>query len=372
MKMTKVVCVLVALLGSCFNLIAQDFLGTDEFPTPITHISPAPYFGEDFDGGYQVGEMVSNFQIYDPEGGSLRLSDVFENGKYTILTTGSATCNRFTSTWNLDEIGNSYSISRHYIFDHISDFNWVFFYGYEAHPGDVENCTSNCPANVVPAPNGDTLYSHQLYSDRIAAIHLWRNIIEDPEYNYEFPFNMYADNPENEVYNTFLQRPFGSVILDCEGSVLETVPWLHFWLGSGEGVVFLDNLISPQTTCETGAYYCTEEMTDTDGDGICDDQELWQGWDPNDPDDPYVFTSIMDSELAELSVFPNPFNGLLTLSKGTTGDQIRIWDMQGRLVYTTRLQSFSTIDLSVLEQGVYTLTLIEKSGEMSSQLIVRS
>jgi hypothetical protein len=351
--------------------LGQIFLGQQETPSPAETISEAPYFGQDFTGGYQVGDNVANFQIFDPSGSPVRLSELLEEGKPVILTTGSASCVRFVNTFNLDatDVGNH--IARQYMIDHMDDFTWVFIYGYEAHPGDTANCTSNCPALTIPAPNGDTIWQHQQYSDRLEALQLWQNIIADPDYNFEFPFHMYADNPNNGVYNNFFERPFGSVVMDCQGEVLKTSEWTNIWLGSDEGQDFLNGLLDPSITCEPGAYECTGQSLDSDEDGICDEQELWQGWDPNDPNDPNVITSIEDLRTSQFTAYPNPFDDILNLSNTTIGDQIQLWDMQGRLAGSIAITASQTLDLSSLENGVYTLVLTSKNGKSSSQLVVK-
>ena len=352
--------------------IAQNFLGTENFPAPQATVSLAPDFGTDFSGGYQIGDQVDNFQIYDATGTALRLNDALDNDKHTIITTGSASCIRFTQTWNLEASDPGYHIARQYMVEHADDFNWIFIYGFEAHPGDLENCTSNCPELTIPAPNGDTLFSHKFYSDRIAAIQLWSQIVSSPEYNYEFPFNFYADNPNNGVYNNFMERPFGSVVVDCEGKVLERCEWTNTWLSSQEGHAFLNGILEPSVDCGPGAFECSDEAFDSDEDGICDDQELWQGWDPYDPSDPIeVATSILDITKNELKAYPNPFDNILTLSNVSFGDQVQLWDMQGRLVHATQIQASSALNLSAINQGVYTLIVTEKSGEQRSQLVVK-
>jgi len=366
----------LSLLALCALLahfsVAQNFLGTENFPDPQATVSLAPNFGTEFNGGYQIGDQVDNFQIYDAMGTPMRLSDALDNDKHTIITTGSASCIRFTQTWNLDASDENYQIARQFMVDHAGDFNWIFIYGFEAHPGDLENCTSNCPAQTIPAPNGDTLYSHQFYSDRIAAIQLWNQIVSSPEYNYEFPFHIYADNPSNAVYNNFFERPFGSVVLDCEGKVLEKCEWTNLWLATSDGMSFLNGILEPNIDCGPGAFECTDESEDSDEDGICNDQELWQGWGPYDPNDPVeVGTSVLDIKKNKLLAYPNPFDNILTLSNVSLGDQIQLWDMQGRLAHATQIQTNSTLNLSILEQGVYTLVVTEKSGEQKSQLVVK-
>lgn len=351
--------------------VGQVFLGQPEAPNPAELISEAPYFGQDFTGGYQIGNNVANFQIFDPGGNPLRLSELLEEGKHVILTTGSASCSRFVSTFNLDSQDIAYQITRQYMIDHIDDFTWIFIYGYEAHPGDTANCTSNCPALTIPAPNGDTIFQHQQYSDRLEALQLWQNIAASPDYNFEFPFHMYADNPSNMVYNNYFERPFGSVVLDCQGEVLKTAEWANLWIGSGEGQEFLDSLLDPSITCESGAYECTGQSLDADEDGICDEQELWQGWGPNDSNDPNVITSIDNLPAPELIAYPNPFDDILNLSNTTIGDQVQLWDMQGRLARSIAITASQTLDLSSLENGIYTLVLISKNDRFSSQLVVK-
>lgn len=376
MKKPPSLAVLAILLLSSLGLHAQEFLSSNEVPDALEHIELPPYFGLDFSGGYQIGDTVANFQIYNVDGESIRLSDVLAEGKYVILTTGSSTCTRFVETFNLDsELPNS-TACREYMMEHMEDFSWIWVYGYEAHPGDVENCTSNCPEEVVPAPTGDTLYQHELYVDRIHAIEFWYQLSDNPDYNFDFPFEMYADNPDNGFYNNFLQRPYGSVVLDCQGVVKLRCPWTSFWLGQGTGASDLDSLLSVEMTCSPGPFQCEPGDLDTDEDGVCDDQELWQGWNPLDPGDngdPFVFedvTHISGSEDHVVSIFPNPFDDVLYIKIAEPAEVV-IRDTHGRIVKTSSVSSSSPLILEALTSGLYLISITTASGRLFSKMVIK-
>ena len=51
-----------------------------------------------------------------------------------------------------------------------------------------------------------------------------------------FPFTMYADNPDNAVYNNFFQRPFGLIALNCDGTVGIRADWVTNHLADPDNV----------------------------------------------------------------------------------------------------------------------------------------
>ena len=356
---------------------SQTFLGSTNQPLPDDDIMELGYVGEtgDFSGGYQIGDYVSNFQAFTTSGEPFKLSDVLSNGKYTVVCSASITCERFTDTFDTEQASQVYQDTRAFIEEYSGLFNWVWVYVPEAHPIDGE-CLSNCPLAPVLAPNGDFISQHQTYQDRVDAADLWEEIVDDSEMTYDFNFDMLVDNPENRIFYNFFQRPFGIVIIDCEAKVINRGDWIHQWIGVLGGDDYLESLVT-SGSCDGEPDFCDETSVDTDNDGYCDAQEIWQDWDPEDvnvPDEQNP-TSILQLGQESVSVYPNPFSDQLTIEGLDENDQILIHSSLGQLVINFRATgSWHTWDLNSLPPGMYHLSLIRNTStglEISTQAIVR-
>jgi hypothetical protein len=92
--------------------------------------------------------------------------------------------------------------------------------------------------------------------------------------------------------------------------------------------------------------------------------------------------SITDAELAkliaasgvDLSVFPNPTNGLFTLSSSAEITQYEITDMTGRVIMSTIMSptTISEVDLGGEARGTYLINVTMADGQTSTSRIVLS
>lgn len=204
-------------------LFAQygDF-GVSEQPADTQIVDPLIDFGEllDFDHGYQVGDTVFDFTVYDFEGNPFNLYDKLAGEKPVVLVSGSVSCLRFRGVFEVP-VSQTYFNSQQFLENHSDDFNWVFIYGVEAHPTDG-NCPSNCPPTTS---NDTTVLQHPDYHYRSWAVETWEQSQE-----HTFPFTMYCDNPDNAVYNNFFGRPFGIVAINCDGTVAHRGDWFNLFI----------------------------------------------------------------------------------------------------------------------------------------------
>ena len=85
-------------------------------------------------------------------------------------------------------------------------------------------------------------------------------------------------------------------------------------------------------------------------------------------------TSIDDNSYSTFNVFPNPNNGILNISMAnSSGKQtIEIKNIIGQTVYSkiTSNSSNNTINLSNINKGIYTVSLINENGTSSSKKII--
>jgi len=216
--------------------------GKDTCPDDSTEVNDIIYYGEllDMSGGYQVGDTVFDFTVYDFDGNSINLYEELSGSKPVVLVNGSVSCLRFRGTFEPDNNGQQYIAARNYLESHVDDINWIFVYGVEAHPTDG-NCPSNCPPTVS---NDTTVIQPPYYVNRRWAAHGWE---ESPE--HEFPFTMYADNADNAVYDNFFQRPFGMLAINCNGTVAMRGDWVNSFFMDAISVFQLDAWRTEGTTC---------------------------------------------------------------------------------------------------------------------------
>ena len=84
----------------------------------------------------------------------------------------------------------------------------------------------------------------------------------------------------------------------------------------------------------------------------------------------YDITGIDNVENAAISVYPNPFNDVITLTGVSSNSTIQIFSVDGKNVYQGNATS-STLNTSNLSAGVYMLSIIESNGNRQVQKIVK-
>ena len=223
----------IALTGTQQCVAQYGTFGEDTCPEDSAAVDDIIYYGEllDMSGGYLTGDTVFDFTVYDFDGNPLNLYTELSGEKPVVLINGSVSCLRFRGTFEPDNNGQQYVAARNYLEEHINDYNWIFIYGVEAHPTDG-NCPSNCPPTVS---NDTTVVQPPFYVDRRWAVRGWE---DSPE--HDFPFTMYADNPNNAVYNNFFQRPFGMVAINCDGTVAMRGDWVNSFFMDATNVTALN------------------------------------------------------------------------------------------------------------------------------------
>jgi hypothetical protein len=418
--------ILSTVLLACAFFLSQNAsaqygsFGEDSCPEDSTAVDDLIYYGEmlDMSNGYQVGETVFDFTVYDFDGNSLNLYEELSGDKPVVLINGSVSCLRFRGTFEPGNNGQQYLAARNYLEDHHDDVNWIFIYGVEAHPTDG-NCPSNCPPTVS---NDTTVVQPPFYVNRRWAARGWE---ESPE--HDFPFTMYADNPNNAVYNNFFQRPFGMLAIDCDGTVALRGDWVNSFFMSASSVAQLDLWRSSHTTCsidweeeedngEGNENDSNDEDSDDDGnddgnddvgnddegnddegnddegnddEGNDDEGNDDEGNDENDDDAGLdegptealtgenttggATSGISSETIKQLVVYPNPTQGEFQVSGMTTPSRIMLLDIGGRVILDAQTsQSVLRADAQGLAPGRYVLIVAEQGIEpYRSALIIQ-
>ena len=377
--------ILTSLLAgmACTLSMAQygDF-GLAEQPADTAAVDDIIYYGDymDMSGGYNVGDTVFDFTAYDFDGNPINLYDQLAGQRPVVLVSGSVSCIRFRNVFDPLIPGQEVWAARTFIYDHQEDFNWIFIYGVEAHPTD-----GNCPSNCPPTINTDTaVVQPAVYSERRWAMHDWEN---SPE--HDLPFTMYADNPDNSIYNNFFQRPFGLLALNCDGTVGIRADWVtSFFLdvsNEEELMLFRQNYTSCQIDWEPEED--EDEQDDTEDDTNEDDTT--GGDDDSDEDEPVDYDGPdhaleghagngTESDLSEqapigaaLRVFPNPAQSVLTVVSDAQINSLQLTDLRGRTVAQwTAVDRFLTLPVADLPRGQYVLIGRTPDGAISHRRVI--
>ena len=384
-RLTRARYILVTLLAgmACTLSMAQygDF-GLAEQPADTAAVDDIIYYGDymDMSGGYNVGDTVFDFTAYDFDGNPINLYDQLAGERPVVLVSGSVSCIRFRNVFDPLVPGQEVWAARTFIYDHQDDFNWIFIYGVEAHPTD-----GNCPSNCPPTINTDTaVVQPAVYYERRWAMHDWENSTE-----HDMPFTMYADNPDNSIYNNFFQRPFGLLALNCDGTVGIRADWVtSFFLDISNGeelMMFRQGYTSCQIDWEPEED--EEEQDDTEDD--TEDDDTTGGDDDSDDDEPVDYhgpdhaleghtgngTASDVSEQAPtgaaLRVFPNPAQSVLTVVSDARINSLQLTDLRGRTVAQwTAVDRILTLPVADLPRGQYVLIGRTPDGAISHRRVI--
>ncbi|MDE0978373.1 MAG: T9SS type A sorting domain-containing protein [Flavobacteriales bacterium] len=336
------------LLHSIFILHAQygDF-GISEQPDDMEAVDDLIFYGSlnDMSGGYHVGDTVFNFTVYDFDGNSINLYEELAGEKPVVIINGSVSCLRFRNAFNSVESHQSYFVVSEFIENTQDMFNYIFVYGIEAHPTD-----GNCPSNCPPTTSTDTtVVQSPDYAYRRWSLDSWNSA---PEFN--FPYNLYADNPDNAVYNNFFQRPFGFLGIQCDGTVAFRGDWVFNFILEENNQ---EQLLEWQDSFETCSIDWPGEGVGNDDDEGNDDDDLF--------DMPAHAFEGMESGGANATttysnedtrVYPNPANSYLTASSSGPIESVEWFNLSGqRLDLPASNTSTDTwhFELVGLDPGLY-------------------
>ena len=356
----------IALTGTQQCVAQYGTFGEDTCPEDSAAVDDIIYYGEllDMSGGYLTGDTVFDFTVYDFDGNPLNLYTELSGEKPVVLINGSVSCLRFRGTFEPDNNGQQYVAARNYLEEHINDYNWIFIYGVEAHPTDG-NCPSNCPPTVS---NDTTVVQPPFYVDRRWAVRGWE---DSPE--HDFPFTMYADNPNNAVYNNFFQRPFGMVAINCDGTVAMRGDWVNSFFMNSTNVTALNEWRLESNPC---SIEWTPDDDGTDDDGTDDEGTDDDGTDDDDtPLDDGPSEALTGGNLnnevvsngfiqgsSDLKIYPNPARDLVQIEGLENDARVLLIDMSGRaLLDVESTDQVLRIDASAFSPGPYIVIVHEAS-----------
>lgn len=158
---------------------------------------------------------------------------------------------------------------------------------------------------------------------------------------------------------------------------------------TGDGSLGADKgLIDSQTAVGGWPAYNTPSVdkipVDTDKDGMPDEWETNNGLNPNDAEDgktisedgysnlehylnskiKYIkpeVSSLSGNEIRNFIVYPNPSNGLLTISSEFSPEKIELFDFTGKIVFSGVCEN-NSLNISNLNAGIYILKITNENG----------
>lgn len=80
----------------------------------------------------------------------------------------------------------------------------------------------------------------------------------------------------------------------------------------------------------------------------------------------FGFTSVNEISENNFKVYPNPSNGIISFEHPLEGGQLSIYNMNGQLMFSSlNNETLKTIDLSFLEQGIYTVVFTNEKRHIT-------
>ena len=324
-------------------------LGYSSQPSDDTPVDDLIYYGElmDMSFGYAVDDTVADFTVYDFEGNALTLSEELAGDRPVVVINGSVSCIRFRDTFDTANNAQEFFPTRQFLQNHSDDINWIFVYGVEAHPTDGD-FPSNCP----PTINTDTaVVQPSLYGERRWAAHNWE---ESEQHN--FPMHVYADNPDNGIYNNYFGRPFGMLALDCAGKVVFRGDWVTSFFLDASNVQAMEDWVANFSCSDT-------ETGNGNGNGDGNGDGSFDG--PSDGFSVEGVNSVVTVEQEvkdEFMIYPNPNTGRnFQISGMPDGTWVRVYNLTGQEVYAGPIRAASISLPTELGAGSYIVSAMNSS-----------
>lgn len=82
--------------------------------------------------------------------------------------------------------------------------------------------------------------------------------------------------------------------------------------------------------------------------------------------------SVKETKLEGVSVYPNPTNGVVNISNSNgTENEIRVYDVTGKVVITKTVSTATSFDLSQFGAGVYVVKVSNDNGQLVERVVVK-
>ncbi len=81
----------------------------------------------------------------------------------------------------------------------------------------------------------------------------------------------------------------------------------------------------------------------------------------------YLFD--FENELSNISLFPNPTSDIVTITMSAPSANLRIYDIQGKLVAEQKVVSGSEVSLNEFQTGVYLFEVISEGNRTVKRVV---
>jgi hypothetical protein len=73
----------------------------------------------------------------------------------------------------------------------------------------------------------------------------------------------------------------------------------------------------------------------------------------------------------QTTIYPNPANNSITIETSTTGKQtLQVYDVNGKLILSQNINEKATIDVSSLNDGIFTISIVSNEGVVNKKLVI--
>ncbi|MCE3226339.1 MAG: hypothetical protein K0S32_890 [Bacteroidetes bacterium] len=202
-------------------------IGITSQPASSATICDAPwYLGSFYTSGYQVGNSVPDFKLYDLNGDSIILSDELTAGKPVVLISGNLTCPVFR---------NKVPVINQIISTYGSAIKVFVIYTLEAHPTDTSVYFGNINVTSQNQSAGILFPQPTTYGAR-------KQMVDTMSYYLTLNAPVFIDGPCNEWWSAFGPAPNNAYIISPSGTVLKK----HGWFDKSPDKIFcdIDNVLS--------------------------------------------------------------------------------------------------------------------------------
>jgi hypothetical protein len=202
-------------LSACVAASAQTLpsLNSGVLPNDSDPICSTPWYNNiDFDtAGYDLGETVNDFTLFDLNGNAFQLSAALAQGKPVLLIAGNLTCPVFRNQMNdINTVVSAYS----------SYITPMVVYGIEAHPTDTSPYSGTINITNQNLSQGILFPQPTTYLER-------KNLADTLIQNFTVNFPMVIDGPCNEVWHAYGPAPQNAYLIDTNGVVILKHGWFH-------------------------------------------------------------------------------------------------------------------------------------------------
>lgn len=205
--MKKILLALALITAFSYSIFSQDLLpaiNSGVLPSDSDPICSSPPFTGSFEtNGYDVGDTISQFTVFDLNNTAFDIQNELQNGKPVLLISASLTCPIFRN--NVPVINDVISI-------YGTDLRVIIVYTLEAHPTDISPYSGNVNLTQQNISEGILFPQPTSYYERKELVDTLLDIM-----TINAP--VYLDGPCNEWWLNFGPAPNNAYLIDTNGIV---------------------------------------------------------------------------------------------------------------------------------------------------------